>query len=109
MSRFINLDGVPADAFASAIAEQGKQYGLYMFHGTGDGKWGAHFIAKPGSHRDTIILRSIPPGTYQVEWIDPASGDARGKDSISSAGGDLSLATPAYALDIALRIWRVQQ
>lgn len=104
MVRFTNFTGVPADAFASAIAEQGKQYAIYIFHGTNDGKWGAHFIARPGSYRDTIILTAIPPGTYRLEWIDPATGSVKATDTVSWAGGDLPLKTPGYSIDVALRM-----
>jgi hypothetical protein len=104
MVRFTDLGGVPADAFASAIAQQGKQYAVYMFHGTHDGKWGAHFVAKPGSYRDTAILNAIPPGTYKLEWIDPATGRTTGTDNISWAGGDLKVTTPVYSIDVALRM-----
>jgi len=105
MARFTNFSGVPADAFASAIAEQGKQYAVYLFHGTNDGKWGAHFIAKPGSYRDIITLKAIPPGTYRLEWLDPASGTVKGTDDISWAGGDLTVMTPVYSIDVSLRMW----
>jgi hypothetical protein len=104
LARFTNFNGVPADAFASALAEQGKQYAFYMFHGTNDGKWGAHFIAKPASYRDTITLKAIPPATYRLEWIDPATGIVKGTEDISWAGGDLTVTTPVYSIDVALEI-----
>jgi hypothetical protein len=104
MTRFTDFSGVPPDVFASAIAERGKQYAFYMFHGTNDGKWGAHFIAKPGSYRDTITLKAAPRGTYRLEWIDPATGTVKGTDNISSTGGDLTIMTPEYSLDVALRM-----
>jgi hypothetical protein len=107
MVRFTNFSGVPADAFGGAIAEEGKQYALYVFHGTNDGKWGAHFIAKPASYRDTITLRGIPPGTYRLEWVDPSTGAERGTDNIRWAGGDLTIRTPAFRIDLALRMRRV--
>lgn len=107
MTRFTDFSGVPADAFAGAIAERGKQYAFYIFHGTNDGKWGAHFIARPGSYRDTITLMAMPPGTYELEWIDPATGTLTGRSQVSSAGGDLTVTTPAYSLDVALRMHKM--
>src|SRR5512139_2275207 len=47
MERFAGVDGVPAGAFASALAEPGRQYALYLFHAKDDGQWGAHFVATP--------------------------------------------------------------
>ncbi len=106
MTRFSDFDGVPQDAFASAIAEPGKQYAFYIFHGVNDGKWGAHFTARPGNYRDTIILKSVPPGTYRLEWIDPASGTVKATDDVTSDGGDLRITTASYAVDAALRMKR---
>jgi hypothetical protein len=104
MTRFTDFGLVPAGAVVSAIAEAGKQYALYMFHGADDGKWGAHFAAKPETHHDTIILKEVPPGGYRLEWIDPASGTVKGVDDIRWDGGDLKVTTPVYATDIALRM-----
>ncbi len=107
IQRFTDFAGVPADAFAAAIAEPGRQYALYIFHGANDGKWGAHFVARPGSYRDTITLKAVPPGTYELEWIDPASGTSRGKSRVNPAGGDLTVTTPSYSLDVALRLRKI--
>lgn len=104
MTRFADIEGVPADAVVSSLAELGKQYAFYMFHGVDDGKWGAHFVAKPGTYRDTVVLKGVPPGAYRLEWIDPAGGNLKGAEDIRWDGGDLKLATPAYSIDIALRI-----
>jgi hypothetical protein len=104
LSRFTDFNGIPKDIFASAISEPGKQYALYLFHGTNDGKWGAHFIAKAGTYHDTITLRAIPAGKYSLEWVDPATGAVIGSESIDWASGDLKVITPNYSIDIALRM-----
>jgi hypothetical protein len=59
---------------ASAVAEAGRQYALYVFRGKDDGKWGAHFLATPGAYEDTITLKNVPAGEYALEWIDPSPG-----------------------------------
>ncbi len=107
LSRFTDFNGVPSDAFASAIAEPGKQYALYLFHGSNDGKWGAHFIAKAGNYSDTITLKAVPAGTYKLEWIDPATGAVTGTDTIHWSGGDLKATTPVYSIDVSMRIIRL--
>ncbi len=104
MERFDGVDGVPAGAFASAIAEPGRQYALYLFHAKDDGKWGAHFVATSGSYRDTVTLKAVPAGSYRREWVDPVSGGVRASDTLRWGGGDLALTTPPYSLDVALRI-----
>jgi hypothetical protein len=104
LSRFTDFEGVPSDAFASALAEPAKQYALYLFHGTSDGKWGAHFIAKAGTYRDTITLKAVPAGTYVLEWIEPATGSVTGTETINWPGGNFKVMTPVYSIDVAMRI-----
>ncbi len=106
LSRFSNLNGIPADAFFNALAENGEQYALYLFHGSYDDAWGASFLPKPGHYRDTLTLQTIPAGTYSIEWIDPASGSLSGSQSLAWKGGDMKLMTPPYSLDIALKMLR---
>jgi hypothetical protein len=104
LSRFENFSGIPKGAFASALAENGKQYALYLFHGAYEGEWGAHFIPKPGNYNDTLTLNDIPEGIYFVEWIDPVSGALKSSERITWAGGNLKVIIPPYPIDIALRI-----
>ena len=102
--RFDGVSEVPAGAFASALATTGKQYAVYLFHAKEDGQWGAHFLSSPGDYRDTFLLRAIPAGRYRLEWIDPASGAIKKSKHLKWRGGDLRLTTPAYSLDVALRM-----
>ncbi len=104
LARFDGVTGVPAGAFASALAEPGKQYAVYLFHARDDGKWGAHFVATPGTWRDTLALKAVPAGSYRLEWVDPVSGVVRASEAVRWGGGDLALTTPPYSLDIALRM-----
>ena len=106
MVRFTGLDGIPAGSFASALAEHGKQYGVYLFHAKYEDKWGAHFVAAPGTYRDRLVLKAIPPASYEMEWIDPATGKVTGGDRIRWGGGDLTITTPVYRIDVALRMRR---
>jgi hypothetical protein len=103
-ARFEGLSDIPAGAFASALATKGKQYAVYLFHAKEDGQWGAHFVATPGSYRDTFILKAIPPGRYRQEWVDPVSGAIKESVRLNWRGGDLRVTTPTYALDVALRM-----
>jgi hypothetical protein len=104
MSSFTDYSGTPPDAFSNAIAENGKQYALYLFHGAYDGEWGMHFIPNPGNYRDILTLNAVPAGAYMVEWIDPASGSVKGSEHLTWAGGNLQVITPSYPIDIVLRI-----
>ena len=51
-----------------------------------------------------MTLRAVPRGVYRLEWIAPATGAVMGAETIDWAGGDLSVTTPAYTLDLALRM-----
>jgi len=104
LERFAGVSGLPDGALASALAEPGRQYAVYLFHARDDGQWGAHFVATPGRYRDAITLRSVPAGRYQVVWTDPASGRELGTEERAWGGGDLTLHTPQYGLDVALRL-----
>jgi hypothetical protein len=104
LSRFTDFNGTPSDAFCNILAENGKQYALYIFHGVYEGDWGAHFLPESGNFRDTLILNNIPPGNYFLEWIDPPSGSVINSEKIDWTGGNLMLKTPEYVLDVAMRI-----
>jgi hypothetical protein len=106
LSRFADFSGIPADGFCNALAESGKQYALYIFHGSYESGWGAHFTPEQGNFRDTIAMNNIPAGKYLLRWIDPASGSVKREEEVDWAGGKLKLGTPEYNLDLAMSMKR---
>ena len=88
LHRFTGLGGIPAGAFASAIAEPGRQYAVYLFHGKNDGQWGAHYVVTRGAFEDTLTLSSVPSGEYALEWIDPTTGKVKRTESRTHSGGN---------------------
>ena len=104
IARFDGLGDIPSGAFASALAIPGREYAVYLFHAKDDGAWGAHFVATPGTYHDTFTLKAVRVGRYRLEWIDPASGAIKESKPLDWRGGDLSVTTPAYSLDVALRM-----
>lgn len=104
VARFEGVTGLAPGVRASALAEPGRQYAVYLFHAKDDGQWGAHFVATPGRYRDTLTLKAVPSGSYRLQWTDPQTGAAVGAETIAWRGGDLELRTPEYALDVALRL-----
>jgi hypothetical protein len=100
--RFDDFSGIPDSAFCNMLAETGRQYALYLFHGSYEGEWGAHFIPVSGNFQDTISLNNIPAGKYQMDWIDPTSGIVKGTEKLNWTGGQLVLKTPEYLMDIAM-------
>lgn len=101
--RKLVVSGVPADAHWRAISELGKQYALYLHHGKG-GREQA-YVAQPGKYHESLGL-SVPAGTYKVDWVEPATGAVIRSEPLTHKGGTLTLTTPTYTLDIALRIRR---
>jgi hypothetical protein len=108
VTRFDGLGALPDGVVGSALANRGAQYTVYLAHAKDDGKWGAHFIATPGSFADAVVLKEVPAGRYQATWVAPASGAVITSSAIDADGGDLRLQTPEYAVDIALRLDRVR-
>jgi len=61
-------------------------------------------MPKPGNYRDTLILNTVPAGTYSAEWIDPTTGVVKSSEKLRCEEGNIRLITPPYSIDIALRI-----
>ncbi len=104
ISRLEGLSEISSGARASALADPGREYAVYLFHAKEDGQWGAHFVANPGNYRDSFTLKAIPAGRYRLEWMDPMTGAIRESKRLHFHGGDLRLTTPPYSLDVALRM-----
>jgi hypothetical protein len=83
-----------------AISEPGKQYALYIHHSSE--RRGSYTVSS-GNYRENLVI-NLPRGTYQADWIDPARGLAITSDSFTQADGTRTMSTPAYAIDVALRI-----
>jgi hypothetical protein len=104
LSHFPDFSSTPSNAICNILAENGKQYALYIFHGSYEKDWGAHFIAEPDDYRDTIILNKVTSGNYKLEWIDPSSGIVKSTENLSCINGKLMLITSGYHLDLAMRM-----
>ena len=112
MTQFTGFHVVSSGVLARAIAETGKQYAVYLFHGSR--KWD-DWPQGPTSSRlnvdldwftDSISI-NVPRGTYKIEWINPSSGALIDTSSRECNGGDCLLQTPRYFLDVALRMRRM--
>ena len=82
----------PPGATARALAETGKQYAVYL---------------KGGSSGNLTL--AIPPGHYRAEWLNPRTGAIDTSDEVVHEGHSLTLASPAYSEDVALRLVRSGQ
>ena len=80
---------LPEKARARALVEPGKQYAVYVF----------------GGKRVDLTL-SIPAGKYRAEWLNPLTGIFDRRQVLSHSGGDVTLHSPPYDEDVALRLVR---
>jgi hypothetical protein len=46
----------------------------------------------------------MPAGRYSAEWLDPESGLVVSREQFTYRGGQVTLLTPLYRIDIALRL-----
>jgi len=81
--------GIPAEASARALVERGRAYAIYI----------------KGGRRVDLMLE-LPSGSYKAEWVNTKTGDAEKAESFSHIGGEMTLSSPRYTEDIALRIRR---
>ena len=112
MQKFTGFAVTDSMVLARGIAETGKQYAIYLFHGTR--KWEGWPQGPTASRinidmnwfRDKIII-DVPAGKYKAEWINPVSGESIESSTVEWEGGKLVLLTPRYLADIALRMRRI--
>jgi hypothetical protein len=74
---------------ARVLAEPGKQYAVYVFGGT-----------------QATLRLDLPKGKYAAEWVNPLTGKTDRREEIAHDGEEVSLTSPEYAEDVALRLVR---
>ena len=91
---------------ARAIAEKGRQYALYVHHSAlASHEWRGGYEVKQGSYQDTVTLNDVPAGNYRAEWISPETGAVlQTQTARQAAPGSVTLVSPTYSVDIALRM-----
>jgi hypothetical protein len=94
---FIHLTPDPSviklapDTFPQVLANPGKEYAIYL-----DG----------GSQSDLQL--NLPEGTYLASWINPVTFMVEKAEEIKSSDGPVSLKSPEYNGEIALKVVRVK-
>jgi hypothetical protein len=69
--------------------------------------------AMPDASAKLILLLSLgcafplAQGSYQADWVGPASASVISGERFRHEGGARSISTPAYTVDVALRIKRM--
>lgn len=103
--RVFLVSGIPPGAYCRGISETGKQYALYHHHSRKIADNTSAYTVTLGSYVEDLEI-NLPGGTYQADWVDPASGALLGSETFTHQGGDRIFSTPAHTVDIALRIKR---
>ncbi|MGE5644847.1 MAG: hypothetical protein ACM336_03540 [Acidobacteriota bacterium] len=97
------VNGIPLGTYSRGMSEPGRQYAWYIHHSTGRG---GDYTVTPGEYSETFEF-SLPPGTYRADWVEPATGSVLRTETFTHESGTRKLTAPAYTIDIALRIKRV--
>lgn len=95
-------EGRRDDVSIRVLAEPGRQYAVYL-HNSPPPAWKEPSRLNTGSFQTSFALEA-PAAAYVAEWIEPATGRIVRKDELKHAGGALSLRSPEYAQDLALRL-----
>jgi hypothetical protein len=79
--------GVTEGVTAWALVEPGQAYALYL---------------KGGTHANLTL--DVPAGRYHAEWLNPRTGAADKEQDVDHPGGPLTVSSPPYEEDVALRL-----
>lgn len=78
---------LPKETQIQGLAEAGKQYAVYLH-----------------SDKKIDLELNLPAGTYKTSWMNTLSGREEKSETLIHEGGKITLFTPDYVKDIALRI-----
>jgi hypothetical protein len=79
--------GLPKKATARTLAKRGEQYAVYI---------------QGGPRADLVV--EMPAGHYSIEWLSPKTGRIEKTSSLEHSGGKVTMSSPEYTEDIALRV-----
>ena len=78
---------LPPPTRVYSLSESGKQYAAYFLRG-----------------QQINPTLTLPAGKYSVSWMDPVTGAYSKNETLQHKGGTVSLSSPPFEFDIALRI-----
>jgi hypothetical protein len=101
------VSGVPPGAYCRGLSQAGEHYALYHHHSELE-KSQMSYVVKPGHYYEMLVV-DLPGGTYQADWVDPASNRVISSVTFTHQGGNKDLDTPEHTIDIPLRIKRLHR
>jgi hypothetical protein len=112
MEKFRSFKVADSLVLARGIAETGRQYAIYLFHGSRkweewpQGSTASRLNVQNSWFTDSLNL-DIVPGRYRIEWINPVTGFIIESGEQELKEDNVTLATPKYYTDIAFRMRRI--
>ena len=82
-------DGQRPEASARLLAEPGKAYAMYV-----------------RGRKQSAVRLDLPAGRYKAEWVNTLTGKIDKSETITHAGGEVTLSSPPYEQDVAVRVLR---
>lgn len=112
MEKFTGFSISDTLVLARGIAEPGRQYALYLVHGSRkweewpQGPTASRLNVEMNWFTDSVSLE-VAPGKYRIEWINPATGLIIDSGEQVFTVKNVIISTPKYLADIALRMKRM--
>lgn len=91
----------------AAMDESGRAYFLYIHHSQLSNNSFQHYIPQHSTYQTTVqVDLGSTSRQYKVQWIQPSTGNVLSSQTLSWQGGGslVTLQSPTYAFDIALKI-----
>ncbi len=83
--------GVPDGGAVHVLAKAGEEYALYLHGGT-----------------NAVLRLDLPVGRYRAEWVSTLHGTVEKAEALTHGGGVLTLSSPEYKEDVALRVKKIK-
>lgn len=89
-----------------AMMKQGQAYAIYLHVPLANKPENIKQLEATPQHARLTL--ELPAGNYSLEWMRPTDGRIVGRDKRRHTGGELTLDSPEFAMDLALRVFRVK-
>jgi hypothetical protein len=84
------IQGIPEGTVVHALVDPGNAYAIYLNQG----------------NQATLTLE-LGTGRYRTEWVNPQTGQVEKNEDLNHPGGPMTLVSPRYQPDIALKILKI--
>ena len=102
------VKNLPKGVSVHAMVEPGRQYGVYLARVVPEkqGKNETGKLIDPAAGQGAAVRIELPAGDYQLEWINPRTGETDKSQRLEHPGGEAGLESPPFSQDLALRVKR---